>query len=243
MACRICGSSPTIKAHLIPRAFAEEVRGDGKGMAVVTSDNASFWPAQTGTFDPDLLCAYCDAWLGNFENYAIRFIRYARNVDEVEPGTMREVSGVDTEKIIRFACGICWKFGNTKPDFGKIELGPYNTILAGLSFRNEAIPASIDCYLFRLKSHSSDGMMYRHPLPDRQDGVNIVRFSVGGFVIFLKLDKRHPSGFLSNLSTRGKNEIVFPVVPPMLFEEGRMSVEAPLQNSKLSRYLAGKARS
>ncbi|MCF1459706.1 hypothetical protein FS827_00050 [Agrobacterium vitis] len=84
--------------------------------------------------------------------------------------------------------------------------------------------------MIRLVERDGDAYHYLAPLQDRKDSANAVRFSVGSFVFFLKIDNR------SNVLTlppetwlRGRTSGGFTIAPAELFEEGKLHVALAAQ--------------
>ncbi|WP_158177989.1 hypothetical protein [Pseudomonas viridiflava] len=220
MNCLICGTSPTIKSHLMPKAMAQEVQ-TGKAHAVAKKPDDYVY-TQSGIFEREILCANCDNKLGHFENIAVKAFREmridAKNINNGEY-TLKGTAGDD---ILRFAAGILWKYSVASEKNGRINLGPYKKILEGIIFNGDPIPSSIDAMIIRLKTHKSDDgvFAYRLPSPDRQELVNGYRLLVGGMFVFIKIDKQSPQGgALKRCSIRGKSELRYAVMPAQNFEE------------------------
>ena len=62
--CLACGATSTIRAHLIPQAFAREIRDGDQTFAMTKGMTAAFRPIQNGLFDDTILCRECDNRLG-----------------------------------------------------------------------------------------------------------------------------------------------------------------------------------
>ena len=130
-----------------------------------------------------------------------------------------------------------WKYCVTKPSLGRIGIGPYADILKKAAFDDGDLPVALDATAFRLFTGNDEVYFYREPLPDRIDGVNAVRFSVGGFVIFLKIDQRPcPPNPPPSFWLRGKTAADFLVLPASHFEEWTKFQETG-RNWKLRTYL------
>ena len=221
MACRICGSSQTIEAHLIPRAFVVEVLDRRGGKHLITSSKGERTSvAPKGRYDKDLLCGPCDGVLGQHEKYAVESLREARSV-AAPARSVIDAENVDGDRLVRFAAGIAWKYANCRPDFGRIDVGPYNKTLQEVAFGSASIPERVDLALVRMQDGSGDVFFYRAPKLDRQDGVNVVRFSVGGFLLLLRTDRRQPSFLPTETWLRGKQRASMLVLPAHGFEEWR----------------------
>jgi hypothetical protein len=120
------------------------------------------------------------------------------------------------DDILRFCCGVLWKYSIASEEKGRIDLGPYQDVAQSVAFSEIDVPTTIDAVLIRLKRfHDDDDVFaYRAPKPDRQEGVNGYRMLVGGVFIFLKIDKQNPStGALKRGSIRGREDLPYAVMP------------------------------
>lgn len=220
MSCLICGTTPTIKSHLIPKTFAREVQV-GKAHALVRNPE-DFDHTQSGIFEKAILCKDCDNSLGKLEKIAAQTFRKIRNSAIGAAVGSYTLPGSAGDDILRFAAGILWKYSVASKQNGRIDLGPYGEILRDIAFNQSPIPTSIDALLFRLKSHDQDDgfFAYRTPKPDRQEGMNGYRLLVGGMFIFIKLDKQIPKTHAYQLGAiRGKTDLPYIVLPAQKFEE------------------------
>jgi hypothetical protein len=220
MSCLVCGEEKTIKAHLIPRAFAKEVALNvGEKHVITNSTGDQYTTTDTGRFDDGILCGRCDGIIGQYEGTVFNILCKARD-SKPRVNSILECDPLDGDIFVRFAAGVAWKYCVTKPSFGRIEIGPYSNVLREIAFKTLPIPPSIDVSAIYLQDGSSDVFFYRTPMPDRKFQVNVVRFSVGGFVFFLKTDKRpNPSFPPQECWLRGKTRGAFAIAPADTFEE------------------------
>lgn len=123
--CRVCSAKSTIRAHLIPQAFAREVRDGDKHLALTAGASLNFRPTQNGLFDATLLCAKCDNKLGTYEKYCFETLGSIRKASFGKINQHVAISPVEPHRLIRFAAGLCWKYANTKAAYGRIDIGPY----------------------------------------------------------------------------------------------------------------------
>ncbi|KQM72979.1 hypothetical protein [Sphingomonas sp. Leaf20] len=222
MACLICGEPKTIDAHLIPKAFVAEVKRErGEQHLILHKGNERPRVSNTGVYDRSILCGPCDSLLGGHEDYALELLRKLRKA-KAPPGGIIGADPIDGDRMVQFAAGIAWKYAvTTQP--GRIDIGPYRDVLADVALRGISIPTSIDVAMLRIVELDGDVYFYRTPMPDRQDGVNIVRFTVGSFIFFLKIDRRRNGSTLpAECWLRGRVKGAFVVSPAELTEEGRM---------------------
>jgi hypothetical protein len=236
-----CGAPKTIQAHLIPKAFVMEVKG-GRGEQHLIIHQGASPPkvSNTGVYDKAILCGPCDNVLGRYEKYAHSILGQLRR-GQLEPGRVVTVEPLDGDRLVRFAAGIAWKYAVTTKERGRIDIGPYPEILRSVAWGEQPIPDTIDLAMFRIIEFDGDVYFYRTPMPDRQDGVNIVRFAVGSFVFFLKIDRRRPSGVVpADCWLRGRSVGTFLTVPASAFEEGR--IHAKLASHPTVRNFFGRMR-
>lgn len=237
MGCLVCGREPTIRAHLIPACFARNIRGATPDIAVTKGASDSFFAVKTGKFDRKILCEPCDGILGSYEKYAYETLTKLRLDTAHLINTHHTAGDFDADKFIRFCAGIAWKYSVTREEYGRLEIGPYNGTLREVAFNASPIPQSLDALLFRLHTGDDDVYFYREPKLDRQLGVNIVRFSVGQFVVFLKLDKRRPDDEKRYHWIRKGGPLQFPVLPHNTFEEGRVYLDFMRGNNRVHSFL------
>lgn len=234
--CLACGERPTIRTHLIPQAFTREVRSGDNQLAL--TNGSKFRISQNALHDNSILCAECDNRLGKNERYAFEAFCRLRTETNSKLNT-HERSPASGDTLIRFAAGISWKYCVTKPEYGCIDgVGPYADLLKRAALGEGAIPPSIDMFLIRLKALQLEERFFRAPMPDRQFGVNLIRLTLGAFLMFLKIDKRPPPRIgMPEIWMRGRSEVVFPVCPMNMFEEGRAVTEGWKLNKKLAKWI------
>jgi len=222
MACLSCGAPNTIEAHLIPKAFVAEVKSEKGEQHLILHDGVDGRTvSNTGVYDRAMLCGDCDSHLGGHEGYAIELLRKARNY-KAEARAIVSIDPIDGNRLVRFAAGIAWKYAVTSRP-GRIDIGPYTGILGDVALRDTSIPPSIDVAMMRIVELDGDVYFYRTPMPDRKEGVNVVRFTVGSFLFFLKIDQRRNGSLLpAECWLRGRTTGSFVVIPSELTEEGRL---------------------
>lgn len=208
-----------------------EVKGDrGEQHLIVHQGVDRPKVSNTGVYDMQILCGPCDNVLGRHEQYAHSILGQLRG-HQHEPGKVVTVDPLDGDRLVRFAAGIAWKYAVTTKERGRIDIGPYPEMLKSVAWGEQSIPDAVDLAMIQLIEFDGDAYFYRMPIPDRQDGVNIVRFTVGSFVFFLKIDKRRPKGAMpAECWFRGRTNGAFLTAPAHAFEEGRMHAELASQS-------------
>jgi hypothetical protein len=73
--CAVCGNTPTVKSHIIPRALALDLRGKQKHLVSGELERPGVKFLQNGRWDPHLLCRDHEERLSHIDDYGISFIR------------------------------------------------------------------------------------------------------------------------------------------------------------------------
>lgn len=240
--CLICEEVPTIEAHLIPRGFVREIQAAPKSgeQHMIVEAGGLKQASKTGRYSRDILCASCDGRLGVYEEDALTLLRRLRHRkigkkvgtnsfirEGAYPFRVRR-----TEDFIRFACGILWKYGAIPPAVpGHITLGAYQEVLGATCFGRDPIPNAIDVAIERdLTSFAAftdphDVYFYRTPSTGTLGGRRMAWFSLGGFIIYVRLDVSGPSShFAPRYWMRGKEQHFFRVSMRSLHENEDVGV-------------------
>jgi hypothetical protein len=75
MGCRVCGDARTVKSHIIPRAFARDVRKDAKHVIAGSPNRSGVQRMQTGAYSEALLCDAHENATAAPDKYAVEFVR------------------------------------------------------------------------------------------------------------------------------------------------------------------------
>ncbi|WP_024547178.1 hypothetical protein [Picosynechococcus sp. NKBG15041c] len=81
--CKLCGcEKDLIKAHIFPRQFNRDVKGQNKTGNRIYKISESSEHAQGGIYDSQILCSDCDgaSLIGKWDNYGQTFLR--RTIDD-----------------------------------------------------------------------------------------------------------------------------------------------------------------
>lgn len=75
MGCRICGDDRTVKSHIIPRAFARDVRKGAKHVIAGSPQRPGVQVMQTGAYSEALLCDAHENATAATDKYGVEFVR------------------------------------------------------------------------------------------------------------------------------------------------------------------------
>lgn len=198
--CRLCGTCATlVKSHVIPEAFFRELRNDGE-VPLLVPGKQGLLPkrAPIGVYDPELLCASCEAKFSSGDSYGIavllsQFDRYFKPLHLSDRTLAFQGDEVDTTRLLRFLVSVLWRASvSTIPFYSTVKLGLHeepakNSLFAG------AVPSTFNAVLSRWDDSEDDnypttGMM--NPHRERWGDVNAYRLYLGKVVAYVKVDKR-----------------------------------------------------
>jgi len=212
----------------------------GKSHAAQVTDSGHFRVSQSGLWDDSILCSRCDNLLGKSENYAHKVFTSVREHGSDKVWQRKAVDGVNCDTLMRFFCGILYKFSITSCNNGQISLGPYQQVCRDIAFFNTTIPPDVDAFVFRPIRYVGDDQVfvYRTPLPDRYNGINHFRMMIGGMLIFVKLDKRPiVERIIAETLVRNAPTFIYLIAQAQDFEEFRIPERLIKSQQKLSDYL------
>lgn len=220
--CAVCGSTPTVHSHIIPRALAKDLRANEKHL--VAGDLWTEGPIfmQAGRGDPDLLCRTHEAQLGPIDDYGIRFLRRAREaLVNIAPGRYVTISNRDPRLLQAFVLSVVWRkdLSNQTRDNSHSNLGPYGEKIRRLIFEGAALNSPI---LF-IKSHLTVGgelaPMLIEPMRTLAAGRHAWTVGFGWISAIVKLDNRAwPENIERHDASRTKNVSIHAVGPVDLLD-------------------------
>ena len=190
--CVICGSGPTVKSHLFPRALMLAMRGDAK--ALVQGDR--FRPGvrlpQNGDWDDLILCDAHEKQVGKGDDYAVRLLKRGPNSPTFMDGRATRIDNPNPDLLVHFAYGTVWRHVVSGVRRGEpLNLGPYEAAL-----RTRLVddgPYDLQVIISR------SGMMLRevgainmalNPYRVKMMGFTAWRFVLGGFEFYVLTDRR-----------------------------------------------------
>jgi len=102
-----CNSTDLINAHIIPRGFARDVRGNHPHNLKISLDKVH--PTQHGVYDPRILSEACDGKLGKLDDYGLEVCRrFPREHIDTRDGGY-EMANVDGDQFATFVLSVLWR--------------------------------------------------------------------------------------------------------------------------------------
>ncbi|PTW45092.1 hypothetical protein C8J25_108184 [Sphingomonas faeni] len=140
MGCILCGDGETVRSHIIPRAFAHDVRDGAKH--VVTGSRFEKVPrtSQSGFFSSTMLCSTHENLTAPIDKYAIEFVRRVTDgwVDRTSTSALA-IANPRPDLLRSFALLTIWREVHSGTE-GTLSLGPYEQVIRNHLFDGGASP-------------------------------------------------------------------------------------------------------
>lgn len=204
MVCKFClKNKKLIKCHIIPTSFWQD---NLDPYAEILSSNPESYPkkSQTGIYDTNLVCEDCERLFSPFDDYAYRLLLADIPSEKVfiydEKISTYVIENYDYNRLKLFFISLLWRASSSNlPFFRSIKAKPFEGRLKEMIMKKDA--GSEDDFsiaLRRFKERSYSTAML-NPHKTRLDGINFVIFYLGGFKVFIKVDKRRAPDDIRNV--------------------------------------------
>lgn len=221
MVCRFCNTArPLIKAHVLPEGFSRVLRdGSTVPMLLINKRGAHPKRSPTGIYDKSILCGVCDNLFSPWDKHAQEVLLH----DFSDAGAIYDYDGprkiktgwqitrFDYRLLKLFFLSLLWRASvSTHEYYRHVSIGPFETELRAMIANVD--PGAAEKFavtLSRFDHPALRGMLDPHRV--HLDGVNYYRFYLTGFVAHIKVDRRPPPEFLSNIIIRDGVPIVVPL--------------------------------
>ncbi len=165
--------------------------------------------APKGVYDQTILCSGCEVRFGPWDQYAQELLR-----DELQNASVLriadrvvgyEVADWRYEFLKLFFVSLVWRASvSTHRMFERIRLGPYEALAR--TFLERSDPGSAEDFAVTLaKFDHRLGSAILDPHPEKNGGVNYLRFYLGTYIAYIKVDQRAaPEPFSKFVMTPGQ---------------------------------------
>ncbi len=186
-----------IKAHIIPKRLYYKPEGTDEPLMVYSSDSPGRTePSWTGIYDRILVCGVCEKRWDGWDSYAVDFLRnlekHAEPIYVQGELTFYQADKYDYQKLKLFFISLAWRCGaSQRPEFSLVSLGLYQDRLKEvIESKDPDCHSFVDISVFRFDD-TKLGRIHLPPSGTRFEGVNYLRVHMYGYIVYVKLDKRH----------------------------------------------------
>lgn len=207
MACTICGSTETVRSHILPRALFRMGTTPGRQVIGNRRDGPGYVHLQSGFWDDDILCAKHEARLSVPDDYAARFCRKFLKAS-ADGSFSTTIPNPLPDRLVSFASACVWRMAVSRTE-NKPErmLGPYAARLRARLFDGD--PFEPFLLISRSAYVSRRDPLNLGVLPHlyRELDLRFWRFVTCGLIFDLKLDNRPAPPPMAILGVNGSKEV------------------------------------
>lgn len=184
-------STDLIKAHIIARVFASDVRGAHPHNLLISRGNVRH--TQLGAFDRGILCGVCDGKLGRLDSYAASVCRSFPSGHTIRGDGLFEMANVDGNCFATFVLSVLWRASiSTCPEVAKGSLGSYEDRVREVIFGAKPLSAIPEYELFVERYYHGIGQRFNragnYSMPARMTTrLAGWYFALNGFRVLAKL--------------------------------------------------------
>jgi hypothetical protein len=168
---------------------------DGSGTLRLIAEEEQY-PRRTpvGVYDSTILCDSCEPIFGEWDNYAQELLsREPKDATLVLDGAKvvgYEVLEYRYDLLKLFFISLLWRASVSGQEFyRKVKLGPYEPAAKRLlECRHPGSAQQFAVTLAKFDDRLAEGILDPHP--EKWDGINYYRFYLGGYVAYVKADRR-----------------------------------------------------
>ncbi len=220
MICKGCGEEKKlIKAHIIPKSFYMDLRGDENHLNVVPTDiEQREGRSNIGDYDTEILCKECDLFISRYDDYGKRLLldQVASFKELRKDGKLYAymISDYNYLYLKLFLLSILWRASISKRSFFKaIDIGEHENQIKDLIFRcADDGNTTYGCTLSKFMPADIGSLERTIINPDctKIDEINYYRFWLGGYTSWIRVDtKQDPEGLGRLELMEGRDAILF----------------------------------
>lgn len=202
--CTWCSkNTKLVDAHIVPSAFYEQLVDTG-GVPLVLGSEPGFRPKRrpSGTYDPGILCASCEARFSPWDDYGVQIFRDqasldpSRYVSDGQGGHFFQLEANADGRLLQFLTSLLWRASvSNQHEFQRVTLGPHAEIIKQALLK--PISAELERYSFVITRFTDDignkVMSGPYPFPIKLktgSSLNAYMVSLPGWALIVKVDKR-----------------------------------------------------
>jgi hypothetical protein len=189
--CKMCGScGPLVKSHILPESLYPHRLTGVRDMKLYSRNPAAFPKrSPTGVWDNGILCAKCEKLFQGCDDYAQKILRACPKERNPLYFSLRNF---DYALLKRFFLGLLWRASVSSQEmFSEVNVGPkHEKRLRELILSNDpGEPEEYAVWISIFDDTTTPGIVLQ-PARYGFKGVNLYRFVIAGFSIFVKVDQR-----------------------------------------------------
>lgn len=181
--CIVCGQSPTIEAHLMPKSLARYVSREQPRNIYISKERIKV--GHLGEYDPDILCRACDQKLGRLDEVAFNLCRNFVRDHRRLPGRYFVSPRISGQAISKFILSVLWRCSvSSRRSMASFSMKEHEKAIEDILFHGMPMEEfkGLEIYLMAWKAKGIDpSMVFTYPTRFRVPGKDVVTFLLPRF--------------------------------------------------------------
>lgn len=187
--CAVCGASPTVKSHIIPRALALDLKRGEKHLVTGRLGQEGIRELQNGRWSYKILCEAHEKHLGSADKYGVEFVRAIMSRGE-QSGDFT-IQNSQPYLLKKFILALIWRADTADKAEGlPSRLGPYDQLIRKCIFHEGDLDAPIYFLRPNLTADGNPLPIALEPTRVRMHHCNGWKLGFGNLDVIVKLDKK-----------------------------------------------------
>lgn len=195
----MCGKCEhLVESHIIPRSLSKHMRTDGSWPRVFSANNVDRPKrAPAGIYDPNILCAACEARFSSWDDYAAKIFRAGVEHEVVfkhsasgRPRAYKIEKSCDG-RLQMFALSLLYRASiSQRSEFEKFNLGIYEDSIRALLIKCDLTSAFTYTTIIVRYLDGALADLILDPIKIKIDQVNFRLVTIPHYGLYVKVDKR-----------------------------------------------------
>lgn len=220
--CNLCRKEKKlIEAHIVPKwaymnLYNNESDKDKRSLILVEKNKYDL-KRPMGSYDPNILCANCDNFLGKYDEYGKKV--FLDSPLEKRGKEAYVVKNVDFDRLRIFLISVVWRASiSNLGEYKKFSIGPYSDRIREILFNiiNGNSVINLINYSFIIGKFQAGSLPLnvvnkniQTPHTQKIDGINTTIFYMpNGLKVFVKTDKRSFTGAMKELANYSSEGLI-----------------------------------
>lgn len=213
MICKLCGKDKKlVRAHIIPKSLWKPLFDEQPPRINSSAPTVDNKRSPVGVYDTEILCAQCESIFSPWDDYAQKLLLAdpsERNylIENGHRIAYVEIS-IDYAKLKLFFISLLWKAAvSNHYFFSRVNVGSFEPQLRRMILKGD--PGEPDAFAVMIaKCEDRLGTIVLNPQPERWNEINYYRFYLAGYMVYIKVDKRHTTDFLNELALNPEKPLI-----------------------------------
>jgi hypothetical protein len=204
MNCKLCGKEKKlVRAHIIPKSLWKPLFNEQPPLTHSAAPTFNEKKPSVGVYDAGIVCSHCESIFSPWDDYAQKLLLAKPSEKHYIMENGQRIAYIETAidyaKLKLFFISLLWKAAvSNHYFFSRVNAGAFEPQLRRMILKSD--PGDPDTFaVIMSKCEDRLGPIVLNPQPERWDEINYYRFYVAGYMVYIKVDRRHTPAFMGEL--------------------------------------------